>query len=138
MAVSDAVSGDRVLYFDGVCGLCNFWVDFTLTHDRHASIFVSPLQSDYAARQLPAARIADLDTVVYQRGGELLTKSDAILTILSDLGGPFRIALIFQLIPRLARDWAYDQIARRRYRWFSRRDICRMPTPQERARFRVD
>ena len=62
-------------------------------------------------------------------------KSDAVLRILVGLGGPWRLLGLLRLVPRPLRDIAYDFIARNRYRWFGKRDTCRMPTPEERERF---
>jgi predicted DCC family thiol-disulfide oxidoreductase YuxK len=41
----------------------------------------------------------------------------------------------FIVVPRPLRDWAYDIVARHRYRWFGRRATCMVPTPELRARF---
>jgi predicted DCC family thiol-disulfide oxidoreductase YuxK len=42
---------------------------------------------------------------------------------------------IFMLVPRPVRDWIYDFVARHRYRWFGKRDVCMVPTSEIRARF---
>ena len=38
-------------------------------------------------------------------------------------------------LPQTWRDGVYDWIAANRYRLFGRRQVCRLPTPAERARF---
>jgi predicted DCC family thiol-disulfide oxidoreductase YuxK len=51
------------------------------------------------------------------------------------LGWPWRALGVLLVLPRPLRDAAYDFVARRRYRWYGRRESCRMPTPALRARF---
>jgi len=38
-------------------------------------------------------------------------------------------------VPRFIRDRVYDAVAARRYRWFGRRDVCMVPTPELQKRF---
>jgi len=82
----------------------------------------------------PLERITSLDNIVYLRDGEVKVRSDAVLSILWDLGGPYRVARLAYCIPQFIRDLAYDRIARRRYRWFGQRDTCRIPTQEEASR----
>jgi predicted DCC family thiol-disulfide oxidoreductase YuxK len=125
-----------VLYFDGVCGLCNAAVDFILLQDKQKIFKFSPLQSDYAAKNLPAHLRENLSTLVLQVDGETYVKSDAVIKIGHLLGGLWRAeATSNALMPKLARDRIYDFIATNRYRWFGKKDSCRLPTPEERTRF---
>jgi predicted DCC family thiol-disulfide oxidoreductase YuxK len=39
------------------------------------------------------------------------------------------------IVPRPLRDAIYDLVARRRYRWFGRRETCMVPGPGIRDRF---
>jgi predicted DCC family thiol-disulfide oxidoreductase YuxK len=39
------------------------------------------------------------------------------------------------VIPRPLRDWIYAFVARRRYRWFGKRERCMVPTPALQSRF---
>jgi predicted DCC family thiol-disulfide oxidoreductase YuxK len=77
----------------------------------------------------------DPSTIVFVEGDRTHLKSSAGLRLLGALGWPWRIFLMFLLIPRPLRDLGYDWIARNRFRWFGRRDTCRVPSPEERARF---
>jgi predicted DCC family thiol-disulfide oxidoreductase YuxK len=124
---------DMVVFFDGVCGLCSRSVDFILARDRTGAIRFAPLQGETAARELGDRRI---DSIVVREGGRLYRRSAAVLRIASALGGVWRLlAALARPIPRPLRDLLYDVIARHRYRWFGKRDTCRLPTPEERARF---
>ncbi|MFN8791716.1 MAG: thiol-disulfide oxidoreductase DCC family protein [Bdellovibrionales bacterium] len=124
-----------VLFFDGVCGLCSAAVDFVMARDRRAQFHFSPLQSDYAKTHLEPALYESLGTLVLRVDGQVLTKSDAVIKIAELLGGVWRIAILGRLFPRAVRDALYDFVARHRYRWFGKKETCRLPTPEERARF---
>jgi predicted DCC family thiol-disulfide oxidoreductase YuxK len=125
-----------VLFFDGVCGLCNRFVDLLLREDRGRVLRFAPLQGRTARERLPAALTAQVGTVVLLDGDGVHTRSDAILRALALLGGqPRALAWMGWAVPRPVRDFFYEAIARQRYRWFGRRDACRLPTPQERERF---
>ena len=126
---------NKIVYFDGVCGMCNSVVDFILSHDRRGEIVFTPLQGETAKTNLPEERTENLDTIVYQDECGIHIKSEAVLRILRDMGGWWRLAYGFVVIPRFIRDWIYNEIALSRYEWFGKKEACRMPTPEERARF---
>jgi predicted DCC family thiol-disulfide oxidoreductase YuxK len=132
---------DLVLY-DGVCGLCNRLVQFILRRDRADRFRFASLQGALAADLLRryGRDARDLDTVYLVRdhgtpGEALLAKSRAVFAMLDRLGGPWLLVRVLRLLPRSVLDFAYDQIARRRYRWFGRYDACPLPAPGARAKF---
>ena len=125
-----------VVFFDGVCGLCNSSVDFILEIDRAGVMRYAPLQGETAGRLLPAELTEDLNSMAFRDSqGRLFTRSDAILRIGVELGGMWRAGAIGLLIPRAWRNRLYDWVAENRYRWFGKHDACRMPTPEERELF---
>ena len=77
----------------------------------------------------------DVNSVVYLRDGKVKTKSEAVLSILVDLGGIYKAAVVFYVVPQLIRNRLYDALVQRRYRWFGKKTNCRVITPAERARF---
>lgn len=125
----------NVIFFDGVCGLCNGFVDFILKLDKAGQFKFSPLQSDYAKASLPAEFVADLDSVVVQVGGRTLRKSKAVFAVLKELGGAWGVLGLVGLLPEGFLNRAYDLVAENRYKLFGKKDSCRIPTPEERARF---
>lgn len=128
---------DRIVLFDGVCNLCNGSVQFIIRRDKRARIRFGALQS-VAAQALLAHTAVDPtknDTLVYLRGGQVLTRSTAALTILKDLGGAWSLFYGFIIVPPFLRDPVYRFIANNRYRWFGKRESCMLPTPELRARF---
>ena len=122
----------ETIYYDGHCGLCHGFVKFVLARDLEARFRFAPLD------KLPAAERAGLpDSVVVRSGQGLLTKSDAALHVLSELGGWWVVvARCGRLFPRSLRDFAYDGIAGVRYRVFGKReDVCPLVPKELRKRF---
>jgi predicted DCC family thiol-disulfide oxidoreductase YuxK len=131
--------GHPVILFDGVCNLCNAFVNFVLDRDPTAQFHFASLQSPGAAallaeRGLPAPA-AEPDSIVLIDGDRVYERSTAALRIARRLRGPIRVLSVFMVVPRPLRDLVYRFVARYRYRWFGRRDMCRVPTPELRARF---
>lgn len=125
-----------IVFFDGVCGLCNTAVDFILAEDRSGIFRYAPLQGETAAQLLSPVMVADMDSMVFQDAtGTLYTRSDAILRIGVQMGGLWQLGAPALLIPRPLRNALYNLIARNRYRWFGKKESCRMPTPRERELF---
>ena len=125
-----------LLFFDGVCGLCNGFVDWVIARDPDAHFRFSPLQGATAAEQLPETDRTNLDSVVLVIDGSLFRASDAVIEILSRLGRSWRVlATLLRLVPRPLRDASYRLIAKSRYRIFGRKEMCRIPDAAERARF---
>jgi predicted DCC family thiol-disulfide oxidoreductase YuxK len=129
--------------YDGVCALCNRFVQFILRRDRNANFRFASLQSAFAAPILTrhGSSPSDLDTVYvvvnYELPDEyLLSRSEAILFVLKQLAGPWRAsASLLQLLPKSLRDAVYNAVARRRYRIFGRSEACMLPPDQDRNRF---
>jgi predicted DCC family thiol-disulfide oxidoreductase YuxK len=132
-----------ILLYDGVCGLCNRFVQFTLRRDRNATFRFAWLQSPLAARTLSRhnANPTDLDTVYVVVNPELpdeylLSRSRAILFVLKKLGGVWRpAAFLLQLIPNPLRDAIYATVVRHRYRIFGRSETCTLPGNADQTRF---
>jgi len=133
-----------VLFYDGVCGLCNRTVQFILRRDRREVFRFAPLQGPLANRILKAHGIdpSDLDTIYVavncdQSSKErLLARSDAAVFVLRELGGIWRVgAAVLRVMPRSVRDWGYGLIARNRYRVFGRYETCPIPSESVRTRF---
>lgn len=125
-----------VLYFDGVCGLCNRTVDFVLRYDRRGAIRFAPLQGRSAAEHLTISDVRQLGSVVFSCNDRLWRRSSAIVRLLRAMGGCWPcLGWLLWLIPRPLRDLAYLLIASNRYRLFGKKETCRLPTPAERARF---
>jgi predicted DCC family thiol-disulfide oxidoreductase YuxK len=80
----------------------------------------------------------DVKTFVLIADGKPHVKSNAAIRVSRYLSGVWRLLAVVRLVPRPVRDWAYDLIARNRYRWFGRLEACMVPTAELRARFIQD
>jgi predicted DCC family thiol-disulfide oxidoreductase YuxK len=125
-----------ILFFDGVCGLCNWFVNFALPRDRRGVIQFAPLQGETAKTLLPAADIESLSTVVLVDEQGIHRRSSAVVRVMRHFSAGWRaVSWLLWLIPRPLRDLGYKLIAANRYRIFGKRETCRMPSPAERERF---
>jgi predicted DCC family thiol-disulfide oxidoreductase YuxK len=126
---------DDVILFDGVCVFCSRWVRFVVERDPSARFRFTPIQSAYGTRLAQALGIDadDPDTNAVIHGGAAYFRSDAALTVLSQLSGWSWTRLLFA-VPRPLRDAVYSLVAKNRYRIFGKYDACIVPDASLRAR----
>jgi len=125
---------EYIVFFDGVCSICNGFVDFLIKRDKQNNLQYSSLQGTTARSKVPADLRDRLKTIVFYDNGVLLSESDAVLQILIRLGGGWKVVVILKIFPKFLRDAMYRFIAKNRYKWFGKRDTCRMPTKEERLK----
>jgi predicted DCC family thiol-disulfide oxidoreductase YuxK len=126
-----------VILFDGVCNLCNGFVQFVLKHDKDRIFQFASLQSNYGVGlskhfNLP---VADHETIVLYDGKNVLTESDAVFKIVDSLGGIYEMAFVLKIFPKPVRDWFYRLVAKNRYKIFGKKDQCMVPTENVKDRF---
>ena len=126
---------NSIVFYDGLCGLCDTAVQFLISVDTRHRLHFSPLQGETARHILSDIQRRRLDSLVFYYNGQTIEKSTAILSILKVIGGPWVIVYGLILIPRFMRDIAYDLIANNRYRLFGKFDQCKIPSPQQRSQF---
>lgn len=119
---------DGTVLYDGVCVLCSAWFRFVAARDEAARFRFTPIQGEYGRRL--AVRLGidpdNPETNAVIIDGRAYLRSDAALQILRRLPG-WSWAGLLLAAPRPARDWAYDRVARNRYRLFGRTEACMMP-----------
>ena len=127
-----------ILFFDGVCNLCNQSVQFVIRHDKSAAVQFATLQSPEGAKA-KAAVLAALgrvpDSLILLKDGRYYTESDAALQLARLLDGGWKMISWLRFIPRFIRNPVYRLIARNRYRMFGKQEACMLPTPALKARF---
>lgn len=130
-------NSERILiYFDGVCNLCNFFVDFVIRRDPEGHFFFAPLQGLTAQKNLGDLGKNLNSVVVKDPAGNILTMSDAVLFVLSQLSWGWSLLSKFgRIFPKFFRDWIYKKVAAHRYFLFGQRKSCRLPSPEERRQF---
>lgn len=130
---------NKIIFFDGYCNLCNGFVDCLLKVDHRKQFQFASLQGETAKQKLkrdstPKEQTQDFDTVIYLNGQNSFERSTAVLLILSELGGIWRLAKIFLILPLGLRDLVYKFVAKNRFLLFGKREVCRIPTPEESSR----
>ncbi len=126
-----------VILFDGVCNLCNSFVQFVLKRDKKQTFQFASLQSTYGTAlsthfNLPTTRP---ETIVLYDKQKILTESDAVIKIVTSFGGIWKGIFVFIIIPRFIRNGFYRMVAKNRYKLFGKRDRCMVPTEDIKGRF---
>ncbi len=124
-----------IVFFDGVCNLCNGFVDWLIRHDTRQRFKVASLQGSTAQRTLPMQHIQNLGSVVLFYDGQIFVRSTAVLMIFADLAAPWRQLAWLKVLPLPVRDSLYDLVAKYRYLIFGKRLTCRIPSADEKSRF---
>ena len=127
----------NIVCFDGVCGICNEWVDFLIKNDPSAALRYCPLQNEKIHDVLRSQGInpTKLDTIVFLKKGKAHIKSDGALQILKTIKyQPWLVSAAF-VFPKWLRNMVYDLIAKNRYHIMKPKESCRIPTPEERDLF---
>jgi predicted DCC family thiol-disulfide oxidoreductase YuxK len=123
--------------FDGVCNLCNGWVQFVIARDPQARLRLAAVQSPAGQAILAWCGLPtdEFDTMVFVEDGRAYFRSTAFLRAVRHLSWPWPLLSVGRIVPRPLRDWLYDRVAKNRYRLFGRQESCMMPTPAIRSRF---
>jgi len=131
------MSQKSIILFDGVCNLCNSSIDFIFKRDKKDQFLVGALQEDPGEFILKKfhAKPDYLDSLVLVENGKIYFRSTAALKIARNLSGLWPIFYVFIILPAFLRDPIYDWIGKNRYRWFGKKNTCRIPTPEEKSKF---
>jgi predicted DCC family thiol-disulfide oxidoreductase YuxK len=131
---------ERVVLFDGECNLCQWSVKFIIQRDPRAYFKFASIQSSAGKRLLEERGVPslNLDSFVLVEGRSYFTRSDAALRVARHLSGLWPLLTALTFVPHSLLDWAYDVIARNRYRWFGRPTTCMVPSQALRMRFLQD
>jgi len=135
----DRSTDKSIIFFDGVCNLCNGFVDFVIKRDHKRRFLFASLQGDQARNLLDFKddkEVQDMSTVILLDQGKVFKKSKAVIKIFSQLGkGWYILSRIMSVVPSSFSNLIYDFIAARRYRLLGKRDACRIPTEAEASLF---
>lgn len=124
-----------IVLFDGVCNFCDSSVQFIMKRDVHKHFQFASIQSEIGQQLIQKYNLQQLDSLVVIENGYAYTKSNAALEIAKHFRGGWKLVLLVKIFPTFLRDAAYDIFARNRYKWFGQKEVCRIPTKEERERF---
>ncbi|MBN3584473.1 DUF393 domain-containing protein [Algoriphagus aestuarii] len=126
-----------IIFFDGVCNLCNASIDFVIRHDTYDQFLVGALQDELSKSILSNYQVDPnyLDSLVLLEKGKIYYRSTAALKIAKKITGFAPLLYPLILLPTFLRDPIYDWIGKNRYRWFGKKSTCRLPTKEERMKF---
>lgn len=122
-----------VVFYDGVCGLCDKSVQFLIKQDKQQNLRYAALQSTLAQNVL--GDNINFDSFILFNQGKVYKRSTAAIKAFQLIGGWWKLATIGYIFPTFIRDWVYDFVARNRYKWFGKFDSCKIPTPEQRQLF---
>lgn len=127
----------KIILFDGVCNFCNSTVNFILKRDKDKVFHFAPLQSEKGKELLAKHNrlSSNLKSLVFIDEDELLEGVDAVTGIAKYLPGYSLAYRVLKILPNKLTSKSYSLIAKHRYRWFGKREQCRMPSPEEKERF---
>lgn len=119
----------HIVVFDGICNLCSAVVDFISARDSRNVFTFVPMQAPRGRQLLEAhgVSIDQVDTFLLICDGGALVRSDAAIAIAAELRRPWNLLTVLRFVPRPVRDWVYSFVASNRYRWFGKRDTCKLP-----------
>ncbi|MCY0979039.1 DUF393 domain-containing protein [Chryseobacterium wangxinyae] len=126
----------HIVFFDGECGVCNFWVQWILERDKNDQFMFASLQSPFGQKFLSERGLETKQfktMYLWKLKSYYLTKSEAVLKIANLLGGIYKLTVIGKLLPSFLRDKIYDQISENRMKMANQK--CYLPTPDERKKF---
>lgn len=123
---------ENLILYDGICNLCNYTLQFILKRDKLKIFNYLPLQSSQAEELLKTIQFNQpgIDSVIFIENGRAYIKSEAFFRIAKKLGGIYRLILIFRIFPKKLSDWIYDVIAKNRYGWFGKNEVCLIDSQQ--------
>lgn len=127
-----------VVFFDGVCNLCNSSVQRIIKNDPKGKFKFAALQSNYACATLgsDSHHIKNLESIVLiTPSGKCYSKTRAVLRIAVQLKFPYPLFGLLFIFPYFLRDVFYQWISINRYKIFGKQESCMIPTPEIKSRF---
>ena len=120
------INTEKIVFFDGLCGLCDGSVSLILKFDKNNILKYSSLQGKSGQVLLKKLNkdLKEFDTVIFKVNDQVYTKSTAVFKIIESIGGWIKVFLIFNLFPTKFNDWIYSKIAKNRFKLFGKLDTC--------------
>jgi len=126
-----------ILLFDGVCNLCNGFVQFVIERDQEGLFKFAALQSDVGKNVLQHINLStdDLSTAILIEDEKIYTQSTVGLKMIKKMNVWYRFLYFLIVLPKPFRDFFYRILAKNRYKWFGEKENCMIPSPELQSRF---
>ena len=135
--ISQIPKNKKLIFFDGICNMCNSSVQFIIKYDTKNQFVFASLQGETSKNILEKLQIENkkLTSIILLENDDFYNKSTAVLKIASELKTPINFIAIFLIVPKFIRDSIYDIVKENRYKWFGKKTQCSIPSPELRKRF---
>ena len=126
------LKNNSFILFDAQCKLCNAWCNFILRYDKSYVFTLISMQSDKGQNFLRQNNYSTehFETMLYVENDVIYEKSTAFIKIIKHFPYPIKSLLLVKYIPKVIRDFVYNQIAQNRYKIFGKYSAC-MTTKEE-------
>tara|TARA_Y100000739_G_C20150208_1_gene258534 strand:+ start:44 stop:469 length:426 start_codon:yes stop_codon:yes gene_type:complete len=126
--LKEILRNNDIILFDGVCLLCNKYVLFINKRNKDKSLFFMSIQNKKIKEltDIHKFNTNDISSILVITKEKVISKSEAIIYILSKLGFPYNISIILKIIPKDIRDIVYNLVAKNRYKIFKKLDSCEL------------
>jgi len=120
------IINEKIVYYDGLCGLCDGSISLILKFDKNNTLKYSSLQGKSGQILLKQLNkeLHEFDTVLFKVNDQVYTKSTAVFKIIDSIGGWIKIFKIFNFLPQKFNDWVYSKIAKNRFKYFGKLKSC--------------
>lgn len=116
--------------------MCNNFVKSLIKLDK-GEVFKFASTKGVTAKKIfekSADQFKKVDSVVFYNK-KIYVKSEAIINIICELGGLYKLVLLFKILPIKILNVLYDYIASNRNRWFGKLDKCSIAEKKNISRF---
>lgn len=126
-----------IILFDGFCNFCNSSVNCVIRNDKKNKFKFAALQSEKGKELILKYEIKQLnmESMILIENNNVYYKSTAALKTAKGMGKLYPSLSVLLIIPAFIRDFFYDIIARNRYKWFGKKEVCMIPTEEVKGKF---
>lgn len=138
MEIENLPVDKKIILFDGVCNLCDASVQFIYKHDKKDIFRFVAIQSELGQKIIKHIGVdtSKIDSIIlYEPGLSYSYKAEAALTIAKNLSGIYSLLGYLNFIPNSIKNIVYDYVAKNRYKWYGKKDVCMLPTQELKAKF---
>jgi predicted DCC family thiol-disulfide oxidoreductase YuxK len=138
MTFEELPKNKKIVLFDGVCNLCDASIQFIIKYDKKDIFRFVSIQSDLGKTILNHIGLdsSKIDSIIlFVPDTDYRIKSQAVFSILKDFDGLFCVFYYFLFLPKFVTNTLYDFVARNRYKWYGKKELCLISNPELQAKF---